>query len=138
MQEPSPFALSDEPESALRRRPHRRWREAKCRSYWRCGCFFPRVGRASGLGWSGRVFRPNVERHERNRKWLWRFFLFDACLLSRLGFVGTQMGGADDHDSNASADAVVHALGEHIILPGGIKVKRAGIRPMPHNREPVK
>src|SRR5262249_54225382 len=36
------------------------------------GCFFPRVGRASGLGWSGRVFRPNVERHERNRKWLWR------------------------------------------------------------------
>src|SRR5262249_34837221 len=34
--------------------------------------FFPRVGRASGLGWSGRVFRPNVERHERNRKWLWR------------------------------------------------------------------
>src|SRR5215475_6253574 len=49
-----------------------RWREAKCRSYWRCGCFFPRVGRASGLGWSERVFRPNVERHERNRKWLWR------------------------------------------------------------------
>jgi hypothetical protein len=35
-------------------------------------CFFPRVGRASGLGWSERVFRPNVERHERNRKWLWR------------------------------------------------------------------
>src|SRR5215471_2562211 len=29
-------------------------REAKCRSYWRCGCFFPRVGRASGLGWSER------------------------------------------------------------------------------------
>src|SRR5262249_35861842 len=28
--------------------------------------------RASGLGWSERVFRPNVERHERNRKWLWR------------------------------------------------------------------
>src|SRR5262249_8278568 len=62
---------------------------------------------------------------------LWRFFLFDACLLSRLGFVGTQMGGVDDHDSNASADAVVDALGEHIILPGGIKVERAGIRPMP-------
>jgi DDE superfamily endonuclease len=37
-----------------------------------CGCFFPRVGRASGLGWSERVFRPNIERHERNRRWLWR------------------------------------------------------------------
>src|SRR5262249_14274900 len=22
--------------------------------------------------WSGRVFRPNIERHERNRRWLWR------------------------------------------------------------------
>src|SRR6516225_9715048 len=27
------------------------WREAKCRSYWRCGCFFPRVGRASDEAW---------------------------------------------------------------------------------------
>src|SRR5262245_30870066 len=27
---------------------------------------------ASGLGWSERVFRPNIERHERNLKWLWR------------------------------------------------------------------
>jgi DDE superfamily endonuclease len=27
---------------------------------------------SSGLDWSERVFRPNVERHERNRKWLWR------------------------------------------------------------------
>jgi len=44
----------------------------RCPSYWRCGCFFPRVGRASGLVWSERVFRPNVERHERNRKRLWR------------------------------------------------------------------
>jgi len=34
--------------------------------------FFPRVGPASGLGWSERVFRPNIERHERNRRWLWR------------------------------------------------------------------
>jgi SRSO17 transposase len=30
-------------------------------SCWRCGCFFPRVGRASELGWSKRVFRPNIE-----------------------------------------------------------------------------
>src|SRR5215470_18872908 len=30
MQEPSPFALSGEPESALRRRPHRRW--CQCRT----------------------------------------------------------------------------------------------------------
>src|SRR5215467_10147644 len=29
MQEPSPFALSDEPESALRRRPHRRWCQSR-------------------------------------------------------------------------------------------------------------
>jgi hypothetical protein len=33
---------------------------------------FPRVGRASGLGWSERVFRSNIERHERNRRWLCR------------------------------------------------------------------
>jgi hypothetical protein len=33
----------------------------KYRSCWRCGCFFPRVGRASGLGWSERVFRANCE-----------------------------------------------------------------------------
>src|SRR6516165_6254855 len=31
----------------------------------------PGVGRASGLGWSERVFRPNIERHERNRRWFW-------------------------------------------------------------------
>jgi hypothetical protein len=37
---------------------------------WRCGYFFPGLGRASGLGWSERVFRPNIERHERNRRWL--------------------------------------------------------------------
>src|SRR6516165_12537105 len=29
MQEPSPFALSDEPESTLRRRPHRRWCQSR-------------------------------------------------------------------------------------------------------------
>src|SRR5947209_17224367 len=40
---------------------------AKCRSCWRCGYFFPRVGRASGLGWSERVFRPNIERHGQSR-----------------------------------------------------------------------
>src|SRR4029453_11113573 len=42
------------------------------RSCWRCGCFFPRVGRASGLGWSERVFPPNIERRGRSRRWLWR------------------------------------------------------------------
>ena len=26
----------------------------------------------SGLGWSERVFRPNIERHARSRRWLWR------------------------------------------------------------------
>src|SRR5262249_47298309 len=34
--------------------------------------FFPRVGRASGLGWSERVFRPNIERHKRNPRGLCR------------------------------------------------------------------
>jgi len=37
----------------------------------RCGCFFPRVGRAIGPGWIERVSRPNIEQHERNRNWLW-------------------------------------------------------------------
>ena len=31
-----------------------------------------RVGRASGLGWSERVFQPNTERHGRSRRWRWR------------------------------------------------------------------
>ena len=31
-------------------RPWYRWREAKSRSCWRCGCFFPRVGRAIARG----------------------------------------------------------------------------------------
>ena len=29
-------------------------------------CFFPRVGRAIGLGWSERAFRPSIERRERS------------------------------------------------------------------------
>src|SRR4030081_635989 len=58
---------------------------SKYRSCWRCGCFFPRVGRASGLGWSERVFRPNIERHGRNRRWPWRRSIMSsrpACALA--------------------------------------------------------
>ena len=47
-------------------------RGAKSRSCWRCGCFFPRVGRTSGPGWNERVFRPSIERGGRSRSWLWR------------------------------------------------------------------
>jgi len=32
--------------------------------------FLPAIGRASGLCWSERVFRQNIERHEPNRRWL--------------------------------------------------------------------
>ena len=30
----------------------------------RCGYLFPPAGRASGRGWSERVFRPNIERQK--------------------------------------------------------------------------
>ena len=42
------------------------WREAKSRSCWRCGCFFPRVGWATDLGWIERVSRPSIEQHKRS------------------------------------------------------------------------
>ena len=48
-----------------------------------------------------------------------------------------QTGGVDDHSGKAPADAIVHALGKHIILSGGIEVECAGIGPMPHNGKPV-
>src|SRR5262249_26046558 len=70
------------------------------------------------------------------------FFLFGAFLippplLTCFGLERPQMRGVDDHSGNAPADAIVHALGEHVILSGGIEVESAGVGPMPHNGEPV-
>ena len=34
--------------------------------------FLPESWTSKRPGWSERVFRPNIERHEQNRRWLWR------------------------------------------------------------------
>ena len=46
------------------------------------------------------------------------------------------MSSLDDHGSDGAADAVVDALGEHVVDAGGVKIQGAGIGPMPHDGEP--
>jgi len=47
------------------------WARGTPQSCWRCGCFFPRVGRASGLDWIERMGQPNMAWPERSRRLLW-------------------------------------------------------------------
>src|SRR4051812_29172694 len=63
--------------------------------------------------------------------------LFSHGLLAGLEIGRPQMGGVDDHGCNGAADAIMHAVSEHIILTGGVEVEGAGIGPMPHDVEAV-
>src|SRR6516162_8364071 len=65
------------------------------------------------------------------------FSCFDACLLTHFGVDRSQMGGIDDHGSNAATDTVMHAVSEHVVLAGSIKIKSAGVGPVPHDGKPV-
>ena len=47
------------------------------------------------------------------------------------------MSSLDNHGSDGAADAVVDALGEHVVHAGGVKIEGAGIGPMSHDGEPV-
>src|SRR6185295_14294286 len=43
----------------------------------------------------------------------------------------------DDQRRDAAADAVVHAMRQHVVLAGGIKIECAGFGPVPHDGQPV-
>ena len=41
------------------------------------------------------------------------------------GFDRLQMAGIDDQRRNAAADAVMHAVRQHVVLAGGVEIERA-------------
>src|SRR5262245_61819798 len=86
----------------------------------------------------GRATQKEMAMHDVSFVPVWKFFsCFDACLLTRFGIDRPQMGGLDDHGSNAATDTVMYALSEHVVLAGGIKIESAGVGPVPHDGKPI-
>src|SRR5262249_36048008 len=56
-----------------------------------------------------------------------------ATLFSRPSFHSVQPTGLNNQARNGAPDAIVNAVGEHIVLAGRVQVESAMVGPVPHD-----